>query len=159
MSLENFQYRLHTSILEIFKSQFPGCYEPEVMYEKGWFEQDYYFNLNVFGHIVKVVVYVHIDVFDFNAKPDIARDLQYTVTRQMGFRSPYKKESWQRKQLTSTMLFDVNEDKTFNCINFVYKPQEGMSLMQEIRQFAADVALNLSGPYLLYIAQMNGLTN
>lgn len=98
---------------------------------------------------------------EFNHLIAVAKDTgcAIVIIAHMGFRSPYKKESWQRKQLTSTMLFDVNEDKTFNCINFVYKPQEGMSLMQEIRQFAADVALNLSGPYLLYIAQMNGLTN
>ncbi len=67
--------------------------------------------------------------------------------------------SYQPKSGTKIAYDYAVQKKTIINLCSVHKIKNSMSLMQEIRQFAADVALNLSGPYLLHIAQMNGLTN
>lgn len=115
-----------------------------------------FLDLNVFGHNIRITIYVHVDVFDHGTKDENGNP-KYFITWMMGFRSPYDEKAWQDNKWTETILFDLKEDTGLHCIDFVYKPHPKQSFVMTIRQFAADLELNLRGRYLVYLADINGI--
>lgn len=129
------------------KASFSRKYE-----DNGWFEQIFTYPIHFQSMRIDVEIYVHWDRFDHD------NNKEPTIFGTMGFRIPYIKSIWDKRALSSTMLFKVTERPIEKYIEFVYNTHyDRYDFDQAIPKFAADLEHNLNANYRVIIAQYNGL--
>lgn len=164
MSVDSIQKSLHDFVIGKYKKYLPKDGEMHSLYQNGWFEDIYAFQIQYLNCVFNIQVFAHIDIFDWSSNMESS----YGIVAQLGFRIPYKKEVWKENQM-QTSMFTIAPDDVWDMLTFTYKGCQGVNasngcvLLNDkagliIEQFLADVSANLNqGMYRQLIAAYNGV--